>query len=79
MPAPKLLVEVHSGGRFVIEGQTVDASQITEAVRVREPVKLVVTIAGSQDASLQEVMTVIDAVKLGGATQVGLAARQKPR
>lgn len=77
MPAPKLMVEVHAGGRLVIDGQTVSAKQITEAVRAREPAKLVVTIAGSQDASMQEVMAVIDAVKLGGATQVGLAARQK--
>jgi biopolymer transport protein ExbD len=77
MPTPKLVIEVRTGGQFVVDAKPVNASQITELVRSREPSKLVVTIAGSQDVSLQDVMTVIDAVKLGGATQVGLAARQK--
>jgi biopolymer transport protein ExbD len=76
MPAPKLLVEIRAGGQFFIDGQPMTASQISALVRGREPAKLAVTIAGSADASLQYVMQVIDAVRLGGATQVGLAARQ---
>ncbi len=76
MPAPKLLVEIRANGQFFIEGQALAAAQITALVRQREPAKLAVTIAGGDDASLQQVMTVIDAVRHGGATQVGLAARQ---
>jgi biopolymer transport protein ExbD len=76
MPSPKLLVEIRTGGLFFVEGQGVTASEITGLVRARDPAKLAVTVAGGEDASLQQVMTVIDAVKLGGATQVGLAARQ---
>jgi biopolymer transport protein ExbD len=76
MPAPKLLVEIRAGGQFFVEGQPVEASQITALVRQREPARLAVTIAGGEDASLQQVMRVIDAVRSGGATQVGLAARQ---
>ncbi len=76
IPAPKLLVEIRTGGQFFVDGQATTADQITVLVRAREPAKLAVTIAGSQDASLQHVMQVIDAVRLGGATQVGLAARQ---
>jgi biopolymer transport protein ExbD len=34
-----------------------------------------VTIAGSETSSLQQVMSVIDAIKAGGATEVGLATR----
>ncbi len=76
MPSPKLLVEIRTGGLLYVEGQSVTASDITALVRTRDPAKLAVTVAGGEDASLQQVMTVIDAVKLGGATQVGLAARQ---
>jgi biopolymer transport protein ExbD len=79
MPAPKLLVEIRNGGQFLVDGQVLTASQISAVVRAREPAKLAVTIAGSDEATLQLVMTVIDAVRLGGATQVGLAARQVPR
>lgn len=76
MPPPKLLVEIRTGGLFYVEGQNKTASEITSLVRARDPAKLAVTVAGGEDASLQQVMMVIDAVRHGGATQVGLAARQ---
>ena len=79
IPAPKLLVEVRPGGTFFAEGQAVTAEQISTLVRSRDPAKLAVTIAGGEDASLQHVMTVIDAARIGGATQIGLAARQVAR
>jgi biopolymer transport protein ExbD len=34
-----------------------------------------VTIAGNDTASLQQVMNVIDAIRKGGATEIGLATR----
>jgi biopolymer transport protein ExbD len=79
MPAPKLLVEIRAGGLLFVEGQAITAENISAMVRSREPSKLAVTIAGGEDASLQQVMTVIDAVRAGGATQVGLAARVPSR
>ena len=33
------------------------------------------TIAGNDTSSLQQVMTVIDAIRKGGATEIGLATR----
>lgn len=77
IPAPKLLVEIHSDRQYFVEGRIVSPQQITEIVKRRDPAKLAVTIAGAADASLQEVMDVIDAVRDGGATQVGLAARHR--
>jgi biopolymer transport protein ExbD len=76
MPAPKLLIEIRKSGEFFAEGQVVTTERITALVRSREAAKLAVTIAGGDDSSLQQVMTVIDAVRIGGATQIGLAARQ---
>jgi biopolymer transport protein ExbD len=79
LPPPKLLVEIHSGGELFAEGKTVTAAQISALVRSRDAAKLAVTVAGSEDATLQQVMSVMDAVRSGGATQIGLAARQPPK
>ncbi len=79
IPAPKLLLEIRAGGQFFAEGQQVVPEQISALVRSRDAAKLAVTIAGGEDASLQQVMSVIDAVRIGGATQIGLAARQTAR
>ena len=76
---PKLMLEIHEGGQFFAEGQVVTTDRITALVRSRDPDKLAVTIAGSEDATLQQLMRVIDAVRVGGATQIGLAARQAAR
>jgi len=76
LPPPKLLVEIHAGGELFVEGQAVSAALITQRVRAApDPQKLAVTIAGGDDASLQQVMTVSDAVRSGGAVQIGLATR----
>ena len=77
IPAPKLLIEIHTDRQFFVEGNAVSLHRITEIVEQREPAKLAVTIAGAADASLQQVMDVIDAVREGGATQVALAARHR--
>jgi biopolymer transport protein ExbD len=79
MPAPKMLIEIRAGGQFSVGGEVVTAAQISAVVRSRDPAKLAVTVAGGEDANLQQLMTVIDAVRQGGATQVGLAARQVPK
>ena len=65
IPPPKLLVE----------NQTLTPAQLTELLRQRGSSKTAVTIAGNETASLQQVMTVIDAIKAGGATEIGLATR----
>jgi len=79
IPAPKLLIEIRKNGEFFAEGFVVSPARITDLVASREPAKLAVTVAGGDDSSLQQVMTVIDAVRNGGATQIGLAARQVPK
>ncbi|GAA4031820.1 biopolymer transporter ExbD [Actimicrobium antarcticum] len=76
IPSPKLLIEIRDGGALFAEGASVTAAAITSLVRSRDAANLAVTIAGSDQASLQNVMNVIDAVRKGGATQVGLAARK---
>jgi biopolymer transport protein ExbD len=79
IPTPKLLVEIRSNGQLLAEGREVDPAEITALVKSRDAANLAVTIAGSDDASLQHLMKAVDAVRLGGATQIGLAAKQVPR
>lgn len=75
IPAPKLLVEIRSNGQLLAEGREVAPAEITALVKSRDAANLAVTIAGSEDASMQHLMKAVDAVRLGGATQIGLAAK----
>jgi len=75
MPSPKLLVEVHEDGSLHVDGQNLPAPQLTALVKQRDAAHLTVTIAGGERVNLQQLMGAIDAVRLGGATQIGLAAR----
>jgi len=79
IPPPKLMVEILSNGQLLVEGREAEAAEITALVKSRDPANLAVTIAGSDDASMQHLMKAVDAVRLGGATQIGLAAKQVAR
>jgi biopolymer transport protein ExbD len=75
IPHPKLLVEINADGTLQVESRTLSPAQLTELLHQRDSGKIAVTIAGGDTSSLQQVMSVIDAVKAGGATEVGLATR----
>ena len=79
IPPPKLLIEIRSNGQLLAEGREIEPAEISALVKSRDPANLAVTIAGSDDASMQHLMRAIDAVRLGGATQIGLAAKQVSR
>lgn len=75
IPPPKLLVEISADGNLIVENNVVTTTQLTALLRARDGGKIAVTIAGNETASLQQVMSVIDAIKLGGATEIGLSTR----
>jgi biopolymer transport protein ExbD len=75
IPPPKLLVEISADGSLLVENRVLGPAQLTELLRQRGSNKTAVTIAGNETASLQQVMSVIDAIKAGGATEIGLATR----
>ena len=75
IPPPKLLVEVAADGSLRVEQQVLSPAQLTALLIARASNKTAVTIAGNQSATLQQVMGVIDAIKAGGATEIGLATR----
>lgn len=75
IPPAKLLVEISRNGQLLVENRVLTPAQLTELLKSRDSSKTAVTIAGNDTSSLQQVMSVIDAVKAGGATEIGLAAR----
>ena len=75
IPPPKLLVEISPDGTLLVENQVLTTVQLTELLRSRGSAKTAVTVAGNDTASLQQVMSVIDAIKAGGATEIALATR----
>ncbi len=75
IPPPKLLVEIAADGSLLVENRSLTPAQLTELLKSRGSGKTAVTIAGNQTATLQQVMRVIDAIKAGGATEIGLATR----
>ncbi len=75
IPPPKLLVEISVDGSLIVERKIITLQQLTALLRQRDSSKTAVTIAGNETASLQQVMSVIDAIKQGGATEIGLASR----
>ena len=74
IPPPKLLVEISQDGSLLVENQVLTPAQLTDLLRSRGS-KTAVTVAGNDTASLQQVMSVIDAIKAGGATEIALATR----
>jgi biopolymer transport protein ExbD len=78
LPSPKLMVEVHDDGAFWVEGKERSQIELVALVKSRNPSELAVTIVGGEHVDLQQLMQAIDAIKLGGAIQIGLAAKTKP-
>ena len=78
LPSPKLVIELDAKGDIFVEGKSIVASQLTDLLKNRDAASTAVTLVGADTVSLQHVMSVIDAIKSGGATQISLAASSSP-
>jgi biopolymer transport protein ExbD len=76
---PKLLVELAADGSMVADGRPVQAPELTAWLRGHDGAHTAVTLAGTDTVELQKVMAAIDAVRLGGATQISIATRNGAR
>jgi biopolymer transport protein ExbD len=75
---PKMVVTVDTDGNIGVAGQNLSPRQLTTLIEQKgDPVHTVVTIAGTQGTSLQNLMKVMDACRLAGVTQIGLAAQKQ--
>ncbi len=76
LPHPKFLVNVMPDGTIKVKDQVLTADQLTAMFAGDgAPEKTEVTIAADKNSAFQHFMTVIDAAKKAGVTDIGIAAQ----
>ena len=76
MPKPQITLAVDKQGAIHFEGKVLSPQQLTALLKSKPDTDtLQVTIAGEQDVSLQQLMSVMDACRVAGVTRIGLAAQ----
>jgi biopolymer transport protein ExbD len=78
MPHPKLLVGLQEDGGVTVEGQSLSLAELTQRLAAGDAAETAVTIASAKGASVQQLMSVMDACRAAGVTQLGLAAQPQP-
>ncbi|HTH98813.1 MAG TPA: biopolymer transporter ExbD [Stellaceae bacterium] len=77
LPHPKAIVTLFADGSVELDDQKMSLDQLTAKLS-QEPEKTVVTIAGAGTATVQNMLSVMDACRKAGITQVGIAAKDTP-
>jgi biopolymer transport protein ExbD len=76
LPPPKVTVTLADDGALSVDGRVLTPGQLTAMLAARpDPSRTVVTIAGAARATLQYLVTVMDACRAAGVSQVALAAQ----
>lgn len=79
LPHPKLTVNVTADGTIQVKGQTLTPDQFTAMLTADgAPDKTELTIAADKSAAFQHFMSVIDAARKAGVTDIGIAAQPAP-
>ena len=79
LPHPRLLVTLLPDGEIKVNNQNVSLAALTARLAADPaPAKTVVTIAGAKSASLQSLLSVMDACRKAGVTQIAVAAQEAP-
>lgn len=76
LPHPKFTVNVMPGGTIKVKGQVMTTDQLTAMFAADgDPAKTELTIATDKTSQFQNFMTVIDAARKAGVTDIGIAAQ----
>ena len=76
MPKPQITLAVDRQGAIHFESKVLSPQQLTALLKSKPDTDtLQVTIAGEEDVSLQQLMSVMDACRVAGVTRIGLAAQ----
>ena len=73
---PKMVVTVDAAGAIQVDGAKIALEALTTMLKAKGA-NTIVTIAGSKDTSLQNLMKVMDACRQAGVSQIGLAAQKQ--
>jgi biopolymer transport protein ExbD len=76
LPPAKVTVTLSANGAVSVDGRTMSTGELTAMLQARPDVShTAVTIAGAKEARLQLLVTVMDACREAGVTQIALAAQ----
>jgi biopolymer transport protein ExbD len=76
LPPPQVTVTLATDGGLSVDGRTLSPAQLTTLLAARANVAhTVVTIAGSKQAQIQHLVSVMDACRAAGVSQIALAAQ----
>jgi biopolymer transport protein ExbD len=76
LPTPKVTVTLADDGTVSVDGRVLTPPQLSAMLAARpDPSHTAVTVAGAAGATLQHLVTVMDACRAAGVTQVALAAQ----
>ncbi|MGF6371162.1 biopolymer transport protein ExbD [Paraburkholderia sp. RAU6.4a] len=76
LPPPQVTVTLATDGSLSVDGRTLSLAQLTTLLAARTDVAhTVVTIAGSKRAQIQHLVSVMDACRAAGVSQIALAAQ----
>jgi biopolymer transport protein ExbD len=75
VPHPKVLVSLLKDGDIMIDGKPSTLADLTQQLARGNAAQTAVTIASDQGTSVQSLMTVMDACRTAGVTQLSLAAK----
>jgi biopolymer transport protein ExbD len=75
IPHPKVLVAVAEDGSTSVDNQPVSLPELTKRLASGNAAETAVTIASSKSVTVQQLMAVMDACRMAGVTQLGLAAQ----
>jgi biopolymer transport protein ExbD len=79
LPHPKITVNVLADGSIQVKGQTLTSDQLTAMLAADgAPDKTELTIAADKSTAFQHFMSVIDAARKAGVTDIGIAAQPVP-
>lgn len=74
---PKVVISLSRVGKMYVEGREVTPDQLTAMLEeFPNPTQVIVTIAGAKQATLQDLVNVMDACRRAGVSQIGIAARR---
>lgn len=74
---PKMIVNVDALGNIQVEGKVLSAEQLTALLQQKgDSTHTIVTIIANAGTSTQNLMHIMDACRLAGVTQIGLAAQK---
>lgn len=78
MPRPDVIVTLMQDGSVLKDDQPITLADLTRQLGAGDAAKTAVTIAGAKSASIQQLMSVIDACRSAGVTRIGLATQPEP-